>query len=579
MWLGTDLFLKNIYHVGVDISDAPITYGIAKHFKPSEGPYFGNKRGDADNNGFGDTLAFATSDNAIGINDEDAFVYQALKIDTISNTTPLFIPEIIAEESSYTLSIPIKNAELGDPVRGWIDFNGNGLFEEDEKASATYKNSNAVKLTWRVPLHLNTMLTYLRIRTCKVLYEEQMELPSSIVTTGEVEDYVVRIIKQTVPYSELKEYLNFLPYNGVNGMRQILPIVENLTLGNSQISFKFSGPPIEVIGINNIHEGAITGLRIGHEDTTLINAENPIVIDILATKPLEAANFQLIDIDGGDRIKIEGYMNGVSVPFEINNLTDNYFYQFNAITQQVFGDVFCDAGNDYIMSSSLDMAINVRFRGFINSIRLTYSDDGKETSGTFTIGNFNSRKYNLPPVIFNNVNVVEKENDVNLSWSLKENPSILSYAIERSYDAKTYEVIYSSIVNRLNNPNFSFVDQSLSPIVQCCYYRIKIIETDNHLNYSTVFRMRRKKSISTSGFKIETIDFTNTLSLNLLVDMPGKIKAFIYDYEGTKMGEWVFENKRRGETIQINGLEKYSSNIYYIEIVNSDKKYLIQTYK
>jgi hypothetical protein len=263
--LGIDLYRKNVLFRKGDVGDAPNSYGIATHYKPDEGPYFGIKRGDADTKKTIDTswYIFATADNAAGINDEDAFSYKTQTAELNTNTTPLFLPEIRAEEAVYTLNIPVKNAEAGDPIRGWIDFNGNGKFEDSEKAGTLYKNGAFATLVWRLPLRLNTMLTYLRIRTCKSIYSEEIEFPDGEATTGEVEDYVIRIIKSIVPSQELKEYIDFTPFDGVNGIKETISIINKLNIGDRKIAIKLFGNP-EIAGISSRHDASVTGLRIGH---------------------------------------------------------------------------------------------------------------------------------------------------------------------------------------------------------------------------------------------------------------------------------------------------------------------------
>jgi GEVED domain len=580
--LGIDLYRKNVlFRIG-DMGDAPNSYGIATHYKPDEGPYFGVKRGDADTKKTTDTswFTFATADNAANSNDEDAFLYKlpepGLNINT--NTTPLFLPEIRAEEAVYTLNIPVKSAEAGDPIRGWIDFNGNGKFEENEKAGTLYKNGAFATLVWRLPLRLNTMLTYLRIRTCKSIYSEEIEFPDGAATTGEVEDYVVRIIKSIVPSQELKEYIDFTPFDGVNGIKETTTIVNKLYIGDRKIAIKLFGNP-EIAGISSRHDASITGLRIGHEDSTIRNKTNPIIITFKADSLLENVNFQLIDIDGGDRIKIEGFKKGNHVPFSINNLTDNFFYQFNSELNEIYSDGNTDAGNDSLMSSSLDMAININFKDLIDSIKLTYTDAVDSSSGTFTIGNFSMRKYNLPPVTVQNIIATETEDSVKLSWKTYNAFHIASYLIERSYDGVVYETIGSKLLKKSHDTVFNFADITLAPVLQYCYYRIKIIEIDNHFSYSTVLRFRKKGSISLSGFKTSNPKFSSAIDLMLLMDMPGKIKVSMYDYEGKKTGFWEFENKKKNDILMLGNFNKLPDNIYYFEMVNQQNKYLIEVFK
>jgi hypothetical protein len=577
--MGINLYKKNVLFIKADYSDAPVSYGLAKHCNPTAGPYFGQIRGDDDSKGqnFG-SLIFATADNAGGKNDEDAFSYGGNNTLVTSTSLPLFINEIRAEEPVYTLTIPIKSANPGDPVRGWIDFNGNEKFEDDEKAGTVYKDGASVILTWRLPLQLNATLTYLRIRTCKQMYAEEIEFANSTATTGEVEDHVVRIIKSIIPSPEQKEYVDFMPFNEINGIRAIAPIINNLKIGDKKIHIKVLNNP-EIIGINSRHDAGITGLRIGHEEQTIRDKKNPIIVIFKLAALLENVNFQIIDIDGGDRIKIEGFKKGAPVSFSINSLTDNYFYQFNATLNEVYSNGSTDEGSDSLNPSALDMAINIGFNDFIDSIKLTYTDDYVKISGTFTIGNFSARKYNLPKVLVQNFIAAETEGTINLSWKIPSVLHLSSYLIERSYDGVLYETIGTKLITNSYDTAFAFDDKTLAPVVQYCYYRIKMVEIDKHYSYSPVVRVRKKGSVSLSGFKTSNAEFTATIDLMLLIDMPGKIKVNMYNYEGAKTGYWEFEDKKKNDIFLLGNFDKLPEDTYYIEIINQNKKYLIEVYK
>jgi hypothetical protein len=297
--LGFDLYTKNIANRTFDIGCGPSSYGLAQHFGPEKGPYFGKLRGDNDRDIILDHIAFSKIENIKGLKDNDAFPRTNLNERININSEPDFAPEIIAEKQSYSVSIPINAAIAGDPVRGWIDFNGNGVFDEDEKAAAEYISGPTVNLTWRLPLILNPSLTYLRIRTCERTFVENIESPSRSVETGEVEDYVLRITKTITPRADLKESIDFLPFAGKNGIKDVLPIINNLIIGKKNISIKLSGTNPEIIGINNLQEASLTGLLIGHNSNTAITSNNPIVLTLKANELLENVNFQLLDIDAG----------------------------------------------------------------------------------------------------------------------------------------------------------------------------------------------------------------------------------------------------------------------------------------
>jgi GEVED domain len=576
--LGFDLYKRNILYRTSDKGDAPGYYGIATHYKPEEGPYFGLKRGNNDggDTSYYDEKIFATADNVSWGNDEDAFK-NAPTGQAADSSLPVFLPEILAENETYSITIPIKEAEPGDPVRGWIDFNGNGKFEKNEKASAWYTTGSTVSLNWVLPFQLNSKLTYARLRTCKKTYEPDLEFPDGEVKTGEVEDYVVRIVKSLTPSSELRDYIDFNNFYGTNGLANTSAIINKMKLGEREIAFKISGTAPEMIGINNMHEASITGLRLGH-DAVEVGPENPIILTLKTDSLVEDLNFQLIDIDGGDRIKIEGFRKGTPVSFSVSNITDNYFYQFNDNTNEIYSEGFTDAGNDSLMPSSLDMAINIFFKGFVDSVKLTYSDE-VGTGGSFSACNFSVRRHTSPPVFIQHFNALENADAVDLSWTALNYKNVKSYVIERSNDGVLFEVAGQKRAIDSLLGDCTFKDSTLPPVIQSCYYRIKIVEKDNHTDYSPLFRMRRNIAPGLTGFKPMDEDFTSVINIKLLVDMPGGIDISLYDYQAKRLSNWTFADKKQNDILSITGPENLPEGSYYIQVLNQRKKYLHEVFK
>jgi hypothetical protein len=557
-----------------DDGDAPKSYGLAQHYKPDEGPFLGKKRGNS-NNANNDSIAFADSNNP-NQNRDDAFPFLGDTTDLYAFNKPLLPPDIIAEDDVYNLSVPISGASTGDPLRGWIDFNGNGIFEDSEKASADYKSGGMVTLSWRLPLKLKNVLTIMRLRTCSKLYEEEIEFPTGKATTGEVEDYAVRISKTNIPSTEMKEKLDFSPYTEIEDEEKIKTIIKNLTFGTVKFAITLDGATPDVIGINDKHDASVTGLRIGHFTETIVDNKNPIIVNFKSASLLENLNFQIIDIDGGDKIKIEGFNKNKSVDFEISNLSDNYYAQYNSITKEVYGDLSADAGGEQFIQSSLDMGVNIRFSDFVDSIKLTYVDDSPESSGTFTLGNFTVRKYQLEDATVKDFTAKDEDESVALSWNIFKNENLLSYSIERSVDGETYETINTS--KNTKSTQVKFIDNTLSPAFQICFYRIKLIEKDNHVNYSPIFRLRRNVSQSLLGFRPLYFNFIkiDSIPLLLLKDMSGEIKINMYNYGAKRVKKWVFSNKKKSDTITLTKLLELPESIYYIEIFNNKNKYLVE---
>ena len=165
-----------------DFGDAPDTY---KTLLSSDGPRHTPSQFDATTNTatlmIGDKIdlefdglpnANADGDDTNNIDDETSGIFLPL------NTTA----------TSYTVTVPVVNTTgLNATLRGWIDFNKNGVFDDSEATSVTVPNgATSVNLTWTGLSGLSVGDTYYRLRIAK--NDADILLPTGAVFGGEVED-------------------------------------------------------------------------------------------------------------------------------------------------------------------------------------------------------------------------------------------------------------------------------------------------------------------------------------------------------------------------------------------------------
>lgn len=575
--MGFNLYNRNIHSRPADMGDAPLNYGKSIHFNPSEGPYFGKLRGDDDRNLLKSINFMASSDDAVAADDEDAFANNFTPINN-RNYTTVFLPDIDVNSKSYVLTVPVNGAEKGDPVRGWIDFDGNSKFDDYEKTGAEYQGGSAVTLTWILPYQLYSSFTYARFRVCKNMFKEDVEYPTGEVTSGEDEDYAVRIVSPVQPPSGIRNKLSLEEITDAGTPEKVIQAFNGLKLGDVSLNYRLSNEQPNILGVNNMHDISITGLRLGHDDDKDFDTR-PIVSAIKFGTAVEHLSFQLIDIDGGDRIKIEGFYKGKPVKMTLNNLSDNYFYHFNSNTGEVYSQQDTDAGTDSLMPFSLDMSIEVYYKGYTDSICLSYYDDATGSSGTYTLSGISCRKYAFDPYVVKKINTNSIGDVVSLSWNAEPDNNASTYVLERSNNGVSFDVIA-----RLTNKDTSggvcyYADSSGGPITQLYYYRVKTIAIDNSTAYSPVVRVRRNVSNSPACFKLNDIYFTDAIRAILIKDMPGSIKANLYNYDGKLIQKWALADKLKSDTVLLDNLSALNEGSYYLEFIHANKKYLQEVIK
>jgi hypothetical protein len=569
--LGFRIYNRNIANVSYDAGDAPKIYGKPVHFMPETGPFLGKLRGDDDSKSF-DYCDFANFDDTTGANDEDAFEINHSILQN-NKSLSIFLTDIEAIENSYELKIPISNGADGDPVRGWIDFDGNGKFDDMERAEGIAKEGfSFVELSWSLPENLQPSMTYARFRTCKKVYEEQINSPTAAATSGEVEDYIVRVIKPVKNSEELKNYIDFSLLPRTDNIDATKEALKKIKIGEVDVSFQFSGVNPEILGINNFHEASILGLRIGH-DSLDATPQNPILTKMTFSKAVENLSFKLTDLDAGDRMKIVGYNKGAIVNCTIKNLTENFYYNYNLVNQEIFGAGDLDAGNDTIIPSSLDMGVEVIFLGFIDSVKLLYSDDMLGSSGTVTLCDISCRKMNFPPFKLNALTASEEEQNIVIKWVYSSTAYVKSYALERSFNGIEYVVLAKGDCDP-NTLIYNYIDSEIPMGQLSCYYRLSTIEIDNHESYSTPTRLKRKQVSGISGFVFPSQTFFNEITMQVLLDFPGKSGMIIYDYMGKVKKKLAFENLQAGQKVTIKELDNFESGNYYFELLYNNQKFL-----
>ncbi|OCX64677.1 hypothetical protein BFP70_10535 [Thioclava sp. SK-1] len=167
--------------LGLDFGDAPVTYLVAAHaVRPSPTIYLGSVAPDIEIVAQSD--ATATADDLIDNDDEDAILFPVMTQGAIS-----------------TLNIPVTGAGV---LQAWIDFNGDGVFEEtlgeriasdlsdDGTGFDTVAGDGVIQVDVAVPTDATTATTYARFR-----YASTPGLPAAgFALDGEVEDYSLVIV-------------------------------------------------------------------------------------------------------------------------------------------------------------------------------------------------------------------------------------------------------------------------------------------------------------------------------------------------------------------------------------------------
>ncbi|MFN4151505.1 MAG: GEVED domain-containing protein, partial [Candidatus Sericytochromatia bacterium] len=184
----------------------------------------GTNAGDADSNGFFDGIdnnANATDDDLSGTDDEDS----------ISS-----FPSLTTGSLTYSINaLNVSNSTGGTAnLRGWIDFDRNGIFDDDEASSLetvpTGTSNQTYALTWpSLPNDTQAGTSYVRIRISTDNLGVTQDIGNKL--DGEVEDYQLTIV-QSADYGDAPDSYFTTSASNNGGARHKLPST-NLYLGTN----------------------------------------------------------------------------------------------------------------------------------------------------------------------------------------------------------------------------------------------------------------------------------------------------------------------------------------------------------
>ncbi len=168
-----------------DTGDAPATYGLATHEVVAGAPFIGDNPPD-DNDPVNSVLADG-DDNEVGGDDEDGVFGH---------------PVLVQNAKSYSTNVFVSNPTNAPAnLVGWVDFDGNGVFDPDEATSDIIPagaDNVRIKLVWPDLFGLSTDFfgpTYGRFRVSSDPISPDDATAS--FADGEVEDYTFPIVEDS----------------------------------------------------------------------------------------------------------------------------------------------------------------------------------------------------------------------------------------------------------------------------------------------------------------------------------------------------------------------------------------------
>lgn len=205
---------------GLDNGDAPESYGVASHMLEAKVPTSDNIPVNKEGDWFPKTTDLNTSNYKVGglnngINnylgttapDADFELYYSKDAKGDDNTGTAgpneedawpealrrFSHKLFYKKGDKIVAEIAYSAFRDGYISGWIDFNQNGVFDDNERVSvAAPANKKKVTMIWTVPESRVIRSTYVRLRFG--YNESEVKVPTGIATGGEIEDHKIYIL-------------------------------------------------------------------------------------------------------------------------------------------------------------------------------------------------------------------------------------------------------------------------------------------------------------------------------------------------------------------------------------------------
>ncbi len=167
------------------------------------------------------------------------------------------------------------------------------------------------------------------------------------------------------------------------------------------------------------------------------------------------------------------------------------------------------------------------------------------------------------------------ESKVNLSWFAENEMNTNQFFIQRSLDGINYTDIASAgVAGQVNTiTEYDFVNniQNLTSY-NIIYYRIKAEDNILRIAYSNIAPVRLNKI---TGIRVWPNPFVNDIRVTYNSLAVSSLDVRITDNNGQVVWKNVFDVSKGINQLSVNGIEKLSSGIYYINITDKNSGQLL----
>ena len=180
--------------------------------------------------------------------------------------------------------------------------------------------------------------------------------------------------------------------------------------------------------------------------------------------------------------------------------------------------------------------------------------------------------YTTLPVVLNDFNGQVKDNQNLLQWLVDQEQGLDRYELERSTDGSVYTKIYT--VSAQGKTSYSYSDRR--PLFEG-YYRLKMIDIDGTIKYSSVIFLRQ--ILKKAEFSVMGNPFKDNIVVKYKIAQQGPIEIMLYSQSGALLKREEYNTPAGNGIYKINGFERIASGAYFLKIIYNKESQTIKLQK
>jgi Secretion system C-terminal sorting domain len=173
----------------------------------------------------------------------------------------------------------------------------------------------------------------------------------------------------------------------------------------------------------------------------------------------------------------------------------------------------------------------------------------------------------IVPIKFNGINAIQTNGQVKVNWNIASEINSLRYDIERSADGRSFVTVGN--VSATNAGKYSFIDNS--PTTGDNYYRIKGVDKDGSLTYSSIVRINSNKKSPELTIQPNPI-VSGKLNLQLSNFEKGMYTVSLFSNAGQKVFNGTINNEVGSSTQSLQLPSSVQPGVYKLMLINGTNK-------